>query len=211
MIYGTLPIELPGTTTSYFPSGLKKVTGTIIAKSNGYEAAVALAGTHGQVHPQPELKKREAGLIEIPFSAYSLEGGGSDSRGAQLVSLSKSFSEKSQVGSSVDGSGNVVPVFETFNWTITETYLVDTVTYFRVVNASTNSWALPDAFPLLGYDFKRRTMTGYFPQGSFDTLINGIPPLDIAWGTPALTNISRRNFGSYDEVDLTYSLLPAAL
>lgn len=192
-IYGNFPILLPGKTETVYPSGLKKISGTVVSLESTLTAANDLMQSFGSVWPKPETRKTENGWLEIPFSAYLQEisagelNTGSSILGVNLIVLSKSFSQESTT---------TPPI--TFNWSITEVWLVDVVTLF------TTLWSNSKAYPALttaqgasmSATLRSRRLTGSSPPG-------GQFSLQIAWSNE-IASISRTNFGTIDEVEVSY-------
>lgn len=187
-IYGNFPILLPGKTETIYPSGLKKISGTVVSLESTLTAANDLMQSFGSVWPKPETRKTENGWLEIPFSAYSQDISSISSiLGVNLIVLSKSFSQQTTT---------TPPI--TYNWSITEVWLVDVVTLFTTLWSSSKVYpALPPAQSAsMSATFRSRRRTGSSAPG-------GQTSLQIDWSNE-ITSISRTNFGTIDEVQVSY-------
>lgn len=198
-IYGTFPILLPGKTETVYPSGLKKISGTLVSLQSTLRAAHALIESFGSVWPRPETRKTENGWLEIPFSAYSQDSTpdiitgypvyntGSSTLGVNLVVLSKSFSQE------IEGPPKI-----SYNWTIAETWLVDVLTLFTTMESSSKNYlTLTQADQnLMGSSLRSRILNGNPAPGASLSL-------SLQW-TNEISSVSRTNFGSIDEIQISY-------
>lgn len=195
-IYGTFPILLPGKTETIYTSGLKKISGTVVSLETTLDAANTLIAQFGSVWPKPETRTTENGWLEIQFSAYSqdfttdvhtghpLYNAGANSLGVNLVVLSKTFSQEVQT--------------ITHNWTITETWLVDVYTLFTTLPSSSKNYpALTTAQQnLMSSSLRSRKITGTPAPGA-------VLFLNLQW-TNEIVSVTRANFGSIDEIQVSY-------
>jgi hypothetical protein len=200
-LYGTFPILIPGTSTSFSTNGLKKTTGTILYKPGQEAQALLLAKQKGSVFPEPQIRTTDARLLEMSFDAYS--GTGKDSRllGSRLVKVSKTLS-----GFATATSNSGQQYYIITSCTVVETWVVDTITIFSVISAEAGASQIPNPTVTLTNSLKRRDVIGQV--GS--TSLNGPPQsttLNITW-TQVLADVTRRNFGDLDEVDVTFTLEP---
>jgi hypothetical protein len=186
--YGTFPILLPGTTRTISRNGLQRTSGTILCKPDDEPDAISLAETFGSVFPDVSTRTNETGLVEVSFDAYEAVGASTTRRGTLAVTLSKTFS------GTYTTAGNSTA--ETA-WTITELWLVDTLTTFTTVLATASSSAISGTTTALSRSFKKRTVLGRVGSG-------GPYGLSLTWAT-VISDLNRRNFGDIDEVDITYS------
>jgi hypothetical protein len=198
-IYGNFPILLPGKTETIYPSGLKKISGTVVSLESTLPSAKSLMQSFGSVWPKPETRKTENGWLEIPFSAYSQDfttdvytglpvfNAGSSTLGVNLVVLSKTFSQ--------EFAG---PPQKNYNWTITETWLVDVLSLFTTLPSSSKNYpALSTAQQsLMSSSLRSRKMTGNPAPGA-------VLFLNLQW-TNEIVSVSRSNFGSIDEIQISY-------
>lgn len=193
-IYGTFPILLPGKTETVYPSGLKKISGTVVSLESTLLAANSLMEAFGSLWPKPETRKTENGWLEIPFSAYlrdtdvlnglPVPNFGTSTLGVNLVVLSKTFSQETNI--------------KTYNWTITEIWLVDVLTLFTTLPSSSKNY--PDLTTNQEQSMtsllRSRKLTGTPAPGA--TLF-----LSLQW-TNEIVSVSRTNFGTIDEVQVSY-------
>jgi hypothetical protein len=190
-LYGTFPLLVPGTTESLSVYGLKKTSGTILFKPGEEGAALTLAEQNGSVFPDPQVRTTDMGLLEMSFDAYTDTGVTSGVFGTEVLNLSKSF--ESTITQAV---GNNPPI--TYNWTITEIWLADSFTERKVLAATLGSVFLAVSQNTLNKKMIKRVIAGKRANG-------GAVSLSITWQTQ-VSSVTRRNFGSFDEVDIVTSL-----
>ena len=191
--YGEFPILLPGTTESVSRNGLKKITGTILFKPGQEDEARGLAEQSGALFPDPQVRTSDTGLLEMTFDAYQDTGRSSGVRGSEIINLSKSF--ETTVTQAV---GNNPPAPIAYNWTITEIWVADSHVQFSVLLATLGSVFLTPSPVTLQSRMLKRVVTGRRPSG-------GALSLQITWASN-VSSVTRRNFGSFDEVDIITSL-----
>jgi hypothetical protein len=184
-IYGTFPLVVPGITESVSIYGLRKKSGTILFKVGQESAARTLSATFGAVFPDPQIRTTDTGLRELTFDAYTNANTTTTTTGAEVLNLSKSFE-------GTDANG----VY--YSWTVTEIWLSDSVTERRVLVASLSSATLSPPSVTLSRRLLRRIVTGRRAP-------NGANSLTVTWAT-LVSNVTRRNFGELDEVDIVTSL-----
>lgn len=189
--YGNFPLLVPGTTQSMSRNGLQKTSGTILCRPGDEGRAYTMAQEFGSVYPDVTTRTTDMGLVEVTFDAYQTNGSPTTMRGTLLVTLSKTF----EGSYTTEISGVTVGLPTT--WTVVETWLVDTFTTFTTVKATATSSSIKASFPSLSQSLKRRTRVGRVGNGGSTTL-------DLTWET-SLTDLTRRNFGDIDEVDITYA------
>lgn len=206
-LLGTFPALLPGTTSSVSRNGLKRTTGSILFKPGQDSAAIALTSSFGQLYPdEPPARTTDMGLLEMSFDAYADTGASTTSKGVLLVSLSKSGRSFSPF--TVPGTDITIQVLRSY--TVFETWLVDTITFHKVIPATFSSVSISIPSATISQSKKRSRIEGVV--GTLDNQGNGSAPteLNIQW-TNEITNITRRNFGSLDEVDITVSAVAKLL
>ena len=191
--YGDFPILLPGTTESVSRNGLKKITGTILFKPGQEDEARGLAEQSGALFPDPQVRTSDTGLMEMTFDAYQDTGRRTEVRGSEIINLSKSF--ETTVTQAV---GNNPPAPIAYNWTITEIWIVDSHVQFSVLLATLGSVFLNASPVTLQRRMLKRVLTGKRPS-------SGASSLQITWASK-VSSVTRRNFGSFDEVDIITSL-----
>jgi hypothetical protein len=192
-LYGTFPILVPGSTESQSVYGLKKTSGTILFKAGEEASALSLAEQSGSVFPDPQVRTTDMGLLEMSFDAYTDTGATSGVFGTEVLNLSKSF--ESTITEAV---GNNPPAPITYNWTVTEIWIADSFTERKVLAATLGSVFLTVSQNSLNKRMLKRVITGKRPS-------SGASSLSITW-TSQVSSVTRRNFGSFDEVDIVSSL-----
>lgn len=179
--YGNFPILLPGVIESVSRNGLKKTSGTILYKRGQEEEAVNLAMEMGDLFPDPQIRSTDLGLMELTFDAFSTAGKNNNFiHGTEILNFSKTFSSN---------SGQ--------QWTVTESWLADTYTTFRVVLAKPTLHVVPPMNFAIRKSLRSRNIIGQ--------PLDDRRSIDIVW-TTGIKNISRRNYGPLDEIDVVYGL-----
>ena len=191
--YGNFPLLLPNKTVSVSLYGLQKTSGTILFKPGQDGDALTLAEQEGDVFPDPQVRTTDSGLLEMSFDAYRDTGATSGAFGTEMLNLSKSF--ESTITQAV---GNNPPAPITYNWTITEIWIADSYAQRKVLAASLGSVFLTVSSFALNRRMLKRVVTGKRPSG-------GASSLSITWASQ-VTSVTRRNFGTFDEVDIVTSL-----
>lgn len=190
-LYGNFPILLPGMTQSMSRNGLKKTSGTILCRPDQEAEASAMAQEYGSIYPDITTRTTDMGLLEVSFDAYQDAGTPTSVRGVLAITLTKSFTGTYTSGRTTADT----------TWTVIESWIVDTYTVFKTSPASLNAFSIGNEVPLLNKSMKQRRTIGRVGSG-------GSRALTITWLTE-IANISRRNFGDTDEVDITYSQTPS--
>lgn len=190
--YGNFPLLVPGSTESTSVYGLKKTSGTILFKAGEEGEALTLAEQNGSVFPDPQVRTTDMGLLEMSFDAYIDTGVTSGVFGTEVLNLSKSFSVSL-------AQGENLPTRD-FNWTITETWIADSFTERKVLAATLGSVFLTVSQNSLNKRMLKRIITGNLPD-----IGGGATQLSITWAQQ-VSSVTRRNFGTFDEVDIVTSL-----
>ena len=226
-IYGTFPLLVPGKTETVSRNGLKRISGTILFKPGQDAQANVLVLSEGEPFPAPQVRKTDMGLLEMAFDAYQNTNSSSGAFGTEVLNLSKSFSEQTFENIPFppafpnpsdtttftyqgyiwrwDGSSWVGPQPKLiyFNWTVTEVWLADSYTEHKVMGALGGSMNLAVSASTLNKRLLTSRVTGNRPSG-------GTASLSLAWASQ-VSNVTRRNFGVYDEVDIVTSLVAEIL
>lgn len=192
-LYGNFPLLLPNKTVSVSLYGLQKTSGTILFKPGTDGDALTLAEQEGDVFPDPQVRTTDMGLLEMSFDAYIDTGTTSGAFSTEVLNLSKSF--ESTITQAV---GNNPPAPITYNWTITEIWIADSYAQRKVLAASLGSVSLTVSSFELNRRMLKRVVAGKRPSG-------GASSLSITWASQ-VTSVTRRNFGTFDEVDIVTSL-----
>jgi hypothetical protein len=192
-LYGAFPILLPGKTESVSRNGLQKTSGTILFEAGQDGTALTLAEQNGSVFPDPQIRTTDMGLMEMSFDAYRDTGASTGVFGTEVLNLSKAF--ETTITQAV---GNNPPAPIPYNWTITEIWIADAFTESKVLAATLGSVFLSANSASLGKRMLKRVVTGKRPSG-------GASSLSITWASQ-VSSVTRRNYGSFDEVDIVSSL-----
>ena len=207
-LLGAFPALLPGTTSSVSRNGLKLTTGSILFKPGQDAAAIALTSSFGQIYPdEPPSRTTDMGLLEMSFATYADTGASTSTKGVILVTLSKSF-KTYHPASFVLPDGTVVPYRKSSSFTIFETWLLDTVTFHGAIPATFSSVSISIPTATISKSMKKRKIEGTPGETSGGSASPTV--LSIQWDNE-ITNITRRNFGSLDEVDITVSAVAKLL
>jgi hypothetical protein len=166
----------------FFKSGLVENSWKRICPASNLESV--RNSIFGNVHPGVNVNLNENGLAVLQWTTYeNTEKEPLILRGTQILNLAKSFNE--------DG----------FNWTINEQWLCDTLTKTTVYKSSISN-ILFNYNGVLNKYMKKRKISG-IPKSIYPVHTN----LQITWYVDTV-NISRRNFGLWDEVDITIANIP---
>ena len=206
-------IALPTRTVQTYPSGLVRVERSFVCRKENADnqrttlvvgqtipldlGPPAIDGLY--IFPEPQENVRDDGFVEFRVTAYGRSNFvGSAVLGVQLVTLTASYTH-----TFTPGVGTPV----VFSWTIKEIWLADTYTVTRTMLASESNSKISITPPELGRTLKYREITGTRPgmniPGYFQ--IAGLFEIAASWEA-ALESLDRRNFGTFDEVTITYKL-----
>jgi hypothetical protein len=194
-LYGPFPILIPGKTESVSRNGLQKTSGTILFEAGQDGEALTLAEQNGSVFPDPQVRTTDMGLLEMSFDAYRDTGASTGVFGTEVLNLSKAF--ETTITQAV---GNNPPAPIPYNWTITEIWIADSFTESKVLASTLGSVFLTVSQNSLNKRMLKRVITGKRPIGTITA-----SSLSITW-TSQVSSVTRRNFGSFDEVDIVSSL-----
>jgi hypothetical protein len=198
-------IPQAGATIQGFPSGLFRVDQEFFvpnkfasqarerfAVNNTLsDGANFLGHSAARIFPAPKESREVPGFTKFTVSAYGFSRKFTEfivTKGMQIVAINQSFTQD-----------NDVQEEPPFNWTISEKWLISTVTTSGVISNGTNipprSGVTPPAPTLVN-----RQISGTLAPGGQTTIT-------VNWQFE-IAAITRRNFGFYDEYDLTESLIP---
>ena len=164
-----------------FRSGLIESTWRRTCQADQVTSALSVTGN---VFPEPSVRY-EDGLAIIEWTEYDSGGSqGFASKGVELLNLSKTF---------VDGD---------VSWTVREIWLSETIATTKVYPAKT------DASTLFGTGLGSKTMQQRVISGS--PVNGGATSLAISWASSTIS-IQRRNFGAFDEIEITVGNVPTIL
>lgn len=210
-------IALPTRTVQTYPSGLVRVERSFVCRKENADnqrttlvvgqtipldlGPPALDGLF--IFPEPQEIARDDGFLEFRVTAYGRSNFvGSAVLGVQLVNLTASYTHTFTPGVTEE---TPVPTPVVFSWTIKEIWLADTYTVTQTMLASESNSKISITPPELGRTLKYREITGTRPgmniPGYFQ--IEGLFEIAASW-EDALESIDRRNFGTFDEVTITF-------
>ena len=205
-------IPQAGRSASTFPSGLIRIDQTYLgltANAAAHRAALAVGNPTpdlddspsiywteaegGNTYSRSSLKifpnvqetKREDGFTEYKVSAYGrVNETGTTSRGFAIQKYSETFS--------ISQGAEATPL----QYTVTEFWEIETITFSKTIPSSDAMGALPVAPATLFRRLRSRRITGSLPGGVAAQLY-------LNWSIVPLT-ISRVNYGHIDELSITY-------
>lgn len=199
-------IPLSGKKYQKFPSGLVRIDQEFVSAKT--EAGIGAArerftvgnimpgtdslGGPAYIFPQASESYDVPGFCKFSVSAYSKEGGpyGQIIKNTQIFNLSKTYIIPAATSAEPD---------RTLTTNIEEKWVADTATFVGVIESN---GGISDFEIELNKRLVSRLITGFNP-GTRD----GISQISVSW-ISALTSITRRNFGRYDEFEATQSLIP---
>lgn len=201
---GTIPLS--GKKYQKFPSGLVRIDQEFVsaktkdkigAARENFNVGNIMPGTEtlgipAYIFPQAAESYDIPGFCKFSVSAYSKEGGpyGQIIQNTQIFNLTKTYSKAAPTAENPD---------RIFSTTIQEQWLADTATFVGVIEGGER---ISDFEIELDKRLVSRSITGFNPGTR-----EGISEISVSW-TSALTSITRRNFGRYDEFEATQSLIP---
>lgn len=198
-------IPLSGKKYQKFPSGLVRIDQEFISAKT--EAGIGAARERfaiGNILPGTEALGNSAyifphatesydipGFCKFSVSAYSKQGGpyGQVLKNSQIVDVSQSFNTLSPTEENPNREISI---------TISERWLVDSATFYGVTEANAEVGNF-------GIDLEKKLISRI--QSGGDIALLGVQQLSILW-TESIVSITRRNFGRYDEFEVTQSLIP---
>ena len=186
-LYGNFPLLLPNKTVSVSLYGLQKTSGTILFQPGQEGAALTLAEQEGSVFPDPQVRTTDMGLLEMSFDAYRDTGAKTGVFSSEVLNFSKTFQP-------------TVASVSSPPWTITEVWITDSYVERKVFPANVTSWFIQPATFTLYSKMLSRSITGGRPSYA-----NDATTLTLTWATQ-VSSVTRRNFGTFDEVDIVTSL-----
>lgn len=187
---GTFPLKIRESLSTRF-SGLVEYSATYLiekgASSLGFSVGQDIVTSSGtvKIFPAPrvtrsndnafdEMEVTAYGQVISPFNSRSVQG-------TELLELSASFTQE-----------DTSPP-RTWNWSVNEVWLCHTSTLHSVILNTDTGYPSPSGS--LVKTLIRRLVLGSMPPGGANTLL-------INWDE-AIRNVSRTNYGSYDEVAVT--------
>jgi hypothetical protein len=198
-------ITLPERNVQTFPSGLVRIDRVYacrktladrfrrdLAVGNPLpfdDGAPAIDGAF--IFPDPQETIRDDGFTEFRVSAYGRTNtDGNGTLDSEIVSISRNYQRVINVGLESE---------RIISWSIIERYIVDLfIQTFIIAKETANSQIIIPDIKLN----ERRISFRIF--GTRPGIIRGI---DLIWER-SIEAISRRNFGSWDEITVSYKLIP---
>lgn len=202
---GPAAVPLSGKKYQKFPSGLVRIDQEFVSAKT--EAGIGAArerlavgnimpgtetlGISAYIFPQPTESYDIPGFCKFSVSAYSKEGGpyGQVLKNSQIVDVSQSFNTPSPTAEDPNREISI---------TISERWLVDSATFYGVTEANAEVGGF-------GIDLEKKLISRI--QTSGVNAQQGAQQLSILW-IQSIVSITRRNFGRYDEFEVTQSLIP---
>ena len=194
---GTFPLKIRESLSTRF-SGLLEYSATYLiekgASSLGFSVGQAIVTSAGtvKIFPAPRVtRSNDNAFDEVEVTAYG-QGISLNSRivqGTEFLELSASFTQE-----------DTSPP-RTWSWSVNEVWLCHTSTLYSVISNTDTDYPSPS--DSLAKTLIRRLVLGSLPYG-------GATTLQINW-TDAIRNVSRTNYGWYDEVAVTKGYVPQVL
>jgi hypothetical protein len=198
-------IAQPGRTVSTFPSGLVRVEQSYLgltANAAANRAALAVGNNMPdgdsspcidglKIFPEVQEVRREDGFTDYKVSAYGrVNTGGTGELNAEIVSVARNYRR-------ILNEGTVNET--TAAWSVAETYIVDSyLKRFTVLKSTDNS-----EIPIPSENLTRRRLT---------LRITGTTPGPISGNSliwdQTISSVTRRDFGFFDEIAISYQLIP---
>lgn len=190
------PLKIRESLSTRF-SGLLEYSATYLiekgASSLGFSVGQSIATSSGtvKIFPAPRVtRSNDNPFDEVEVTAYG-KGLSINNRvvmGTEVLelSVSKSYTDNSQT----------TPV--QYNWTIYELWRCETATMHSVIDNSSSNYIAPSG--TLSKNMERRWGVGQIPS-------HASAGLEIVW-TQAIRDISRTNYGAFDEVAVMSGYIP---
>lgn len=183
---GTFPLKIRESVSTRF-SGLLEYSATYLAEkgtgASGFSIGQVIATSSGivKIFPSPRVtRSNDSAFDEVEVTAYGKGTLANSSiiRGTEFLELSKTYTQQT---TNPD---------QTWNWTVYEIWLCQTATLHSVLLNSSTSYQSPQV------DLDK-TMVRRWEVGSRPSV--GTIALQINWNE-SIRNVSRTNYGEYDEV-----------
>ena len=194
---GTFPLKIRESISTRF-SGLVEYSATYLVEKgsapSGFGVGSTLSTSGGTVTIFPDVRfsrSNDSPFDEMDVTAYgqNSSSGGREVHGTEVLELSNSFSYSTPPGS-------VIAL--TYNWTVYESWQCSTVTKHSVIANTSTNYASPSG--TLNRTMLKRKVVGEKPSGVGSNL-------NIVWNE-AIRDISRTNFGAWDEVAVMKGYVP---
>lgn len=209
--------------TNFFPSGLARVDVDFLCTKQFAETfrstlrvgaplpqntlAFGSGISNPLIFPDPSIEEAFAGLTRFKISAYGLapqRAANSVTYGSRMLVLSKSY-QRTEQETQTNEQGESVEVEVTVTTSITEKWMVDTFTSRIAIGSNASS---------TGISVYQAPMQRKFLKRKIEVTSSGLqsyPPQPtshpITW-SDEIVNVTRRNFGAYDEADVTFEPIP---
>lgn len=194
---GTFPLKIRESLSTRF-SGLLEYSATYFiekgSSSLGFSVGQAIVTSSGtvKIFPAPRVtRSNDNAFDEVEITAYG-QGLSINSRivrGTEFIELSKTYTQQT---TNPD---------QTWNWTVYESWRCQTATLHSVMLNSSTSYSQPSAS-------LEKTMVRRWEVGSRPSV--GTIELQINWAEN-IRDISRTNYGDYDEVAVMKGYTPQVL
>jgi hypothetical protein len=194
---GTFPLKIRESLSTRF-SGLLEYSATYLiekgASSLGFSVGQSILTSSGtvKIFPAPRVtRSNDSAFDEVEVTAYG-QGVSLNSRivrGTEFLELSKTYTQQT---TNPD---------QTWNWTVYESWRCQTATLHSVILNSSTSFSQPSGS-------LEKTMVRRWEVGSRPSV--GTIELQINWAEN-IRDISRTNYGDYDEVAVMKGYTPQVL
>jgi hypothetical protein len=194
---GTFPLKIRESISTRF-SGLIEYSATFLVEKGdtpaGFAVGTTIPTSSGTVSIFPGVRysrSNDSPFDEVEMTAYGHQFFGNNRvvYGTEVLELSKTFEN-------IDDTQSP-PV--TTTWTVYETWRCETVTKHSVIRNDSSNYSDPSAG--LERNMLRRWVVGQVVTSS------GRDSLDIVWNTDR-RDVSRTNFGAWDEVAVMKGYVP---
>jgi len=160
------------------------------------------------IWPEPEEQNGGNGFIYITATAYGLrKRNGKEIRNQSITTLSASGTRTVTVN--VNGPFGLEAVDKTYNWSISEVWLLDVVTFLTATSAfNSAAWTPTYNYAYLTKRLIRRTISGETPPYSSSFTFQKV--LDIEWSKELIAQ-NNTNFGLFQEREQTFGWVPISV
>jgi hypothetical protein len=193
---GTFPLKIRESTSTRF-SGLIEYSATYLVEKGstppGFSVGVLIPTTSGSVSIYPGVRITRANdnafdEMEVTAYGHNIFGNNRVVYGTEVLELSQTFQTLDQTQD---------PPVAT-SWTVYESWRCETVTKHSVIRNDSANYS--DPFNSLERSMIRRWVVGEVANGGRDSL-------RIVWNT-GRRDVSRTNFGAWDEVAVMKGYIP---
>lgn len=194
---GTFPLKIRESLSTRF-SGLLEYSATYLIEKGGSSLgfsvgqSIVTSAASVKIFPAPRVtRSNDSAFDELEVTAYGQDTSLNSRivQGTEFLELSASFTQE-----------DTSPP-RTWSWSVNEVWLCHTSTLHSVISNTNTDYPSPSGS--LVKTLIRSLVLGSMPPGGFTALL-------INW-TEAIRNVSRTNYGLYDEVAVTKGYVPQVL